>query len=163
MPRFKKGNTPGPGRPRGSRNKATILLEQLAADGTEQVVRAVMQGVKDRNMRAVAIAAARLWPRPRGRVVAIDLPAVETAAGVVQAQAAVVAAMAAGELSPEEAAEIVTVLDAQCRAIQAHVNEQRIDALEQERRREQEQKRKPAPEWDDGMPPDGMLAPPDEP
>ena len=43
MPRFTKGNPPGPGRPPGSRNKSMLWLDALADEGTEEVVRAVAE------------------------------------------------------------------------------------------------------------------------
>ena len=35
MPRFEKGNPGGPGRPRGSRNVANIMLDQVAEGPAE--------------------------------------------------------------------------------------------------------------------------------
>ena len=40
---FKPGNAGGPGRPRGSRNKSTIVLEKMMADDGADVVRAVIE------------------------------------------------------------------------------------------------------------------------
>src|SRR5437868_3143546 len=109
MPRFKKGNDMGEGRRVGSRNKSTLLLDEIGREGIEEVIRKVAESARGGNMYAASILLARAWPRGIGRPVTLDLPAVETAAGVVQAQAAVVAAMAAGAVTPDEAAQIAHV------------------------------------------------------
>ena len=53
-------------------------------------------------------------------------------AGVVQAQAAVIAAMAGGEISPKEAASVAGVLEQQRRAIETDDHERRLQELEEE-------------------------------
>jgi hypothetical protein len=76
---------------------------------------------------------ARTWPHRRGRLVSLDLPDVETAGGLVQAQANVIAALARAELTPDEAASIASVLEAQRRAIETQDHERRIVALEEKK------------------------------
>lgn len=133
MPRFQKNQTAGPGRPRGSRNKSTLLFDALGRDGTEKVIRIVKERAEKGDMRAASIVLARTWPHHRGRHLSLDLPDVETAGGLVQAQAAVIAAMARGELTPDEAASVASVLEAQRRAIETHDHERRLSALEEKR------------------------------
>jgi hypothetical protein len=132
MPRFQKGQAPGPGRPPGSLNKSTLLLDQLASEATEKVVLAVQEQAEEGNMYAAAILLARTWPRRRGRPVQLDLPSVADTGGLVAAQAAVIAAMAKGEISPDEAASVASVLETQRRAIEINDHELRIQELEQE-------------------------------
>ena len=63
--------------------------------------------------------------------VEFELPPVNTAADVCQAQATIIGAVAAGHLSPEEAASISTLLDASRKAIELSDLEQRLAQLEQ--------------------------------
>lgn len=130
MPRFEKGNPPGPGRPPGCRNKATVWLDELAREDTEQLVRNVTEQANAGNMRAAGIVLARTWPRRRGARIKVELPAADSAGGVVQAQAALIAAVAEGQLSAEEAISISTLLENQRRAIETHDLEARIAAFE---------------------------------
>jgi hypothetical protein len=130
MPRFPKGNLPGPGRPPGCRNKSALWFDALADEDTEKVVRVVAEKAGEGDMRAASIMLARTWPHRRGRAVTLDLPAVETAAGLVQAQAAVIAAMARGDLTPDEAAAVASVLETQRRALETHDHERRLATLE---------------------------------
>jgi hypothetical protein len=85
------------------------------------------------DMRAAWLMLSRTWPHRRGRLVELDLPPVETSAGLIQAQAALVAAMARGEVTPAEAASIASVLETQRRAIETHDHERRIRELEEKR------------------------------
>ena len=103
MPRFEKGNGYSTGRQPGSRNKSTLWLEELGREGTERVIRSVQEAAENGNMYAAAIMLARTWPRRRGQPVTLDLPSVADTGGLVAAQAAVVAAMAKGEIKKAEA------------------------------------------------------------
>lgn len=134
MPRFQKGQTPGPGRPPGSLNKSTLVLDLLASEGTESVVRAVQKAAEEGNMYAAAIMLARTWPRRRGRPVTLDLPSVADTGGLVAAQAAVIAAMAGGEISPEEAQSIASLLETQRRTIETNDHARQIEELKTQMR-----------------------------
>lgn len=134
MPRFEKGNQFSTGRPRGAHNKNAAWLEKLAEGDTDEVIEVVRDRAKAGDMRAAAIMLRRTWPQRRGRTVRLDLPAVDTTGGLVGAQAAVVAAMSRGELTPDEAASVATVLETQRRAIETHDHERRIQELEEDAR-----------------------------
>lgn len=133
MPRFEKGNTFSTGRQKGARNLATRLLNELASEGIEDLLRVVKESAAKGDMRAASIVFARAWPSRRGNPIEIDLPAVDSAAGLVQAQATLVAAVAAGEVTTEEAASLSTLLENQRRAIETHDFARRLEALERGR------------------------------
>ena len=61
----------------------------------------------------------RLEPRPRGRAIAIDLPEGARASDVVAAFDMTLRAMAAGEITPDEAVQVTRVLDRRRKAIEA--------------------------------------------
>jgi hypothetical protein len=61
----------------------------------------------------------RLEPRPRGRMIAIELPEGARARDVVAAFDATLQAMAAGKITPDEAVQVTRVLDGRRRAIEA--------------------------------------------
>ena len=133
MALFGKGNTFGTGRPPGSRNKATALLDEIGREGVEDVIRKITEAAKEGDVRAASLLLARLWPRGRGRPVVLDLPPIETAADIIRANAAVIAQMAEGEITPEEAAKVVHVLELQRRVLETYEIEKGIQALETER------------------------------
>lgn len=66
----------------------------------------------------------------RTRPVRLDLPAEATAEDVAAAMSAILRAMAAGELSPSEAATMVSVVEAQRRTVETIDLERRIGRLE---------------------------------
>ena len=130
MPRYEKGTAPGPGRPKGSRNKATIWLDQLGRDGVEKIIGVVKKKANGGDLRACGLVLARAWPSQRGRTLELDLPRIVDSAGVVEAQAELVACLSRGELTPDEAASISTLLENQRRAIELHDYGLRMAALE---------------------------------
>lgn len=130
MPPFEKGNTFSTGRQKGARNISTRLLNDLASDGIDDLLRIVKESAGKGDMRAAALLFARAWPARRGQPIEIDLPQVDSAAGVMQAQAALVAAASSGEISVEEAAAFSTLLENQRRAIDTHDFGRRLEALE---------------------------------
>ena len=130
MQRFEKGNKFGKGRIPGSRNQTTLWLDLLGHKTLENVIRKVGEKAENGNMRAASLVLDRASPRRRGAPVEIDLPAVDTAAGVAKAQAALVACLARGEVTPEEAAAISGLLENRRRAIESEELERRIEQLE---------------------------------
>ena len=65
MPKFVKGHPGGPGRPRGSRNKITLLRGSLMHLGEERVLRALAEAAADGDLSAARVLFARVWPRNR--------------------------------------------------------------------------------------------------
>jgi hypothetical protein len=95
------------------------------------VLRRVVENAKGGDLRAAEVLLRRLWPERKGRPVEVALPPVASAADLVPALAAVVAAMGSGELTPEEAQAVAGVLEAQRKAIETAELEARVAALEE--------------------------------
>jgi hypothetical protein len=133
--RFQKGQSGNPrGRVEGSRNRATLLLDQLADAEAEAIQRQVIDAAKAGDLKAAELILARIWPPRRGRPVRLDLPAVRTAAEVSDGMASVVDAMAAGEVTPEEAVTVSGVLEFRRKALETEELASRIERLEQGRK-----------------------------
>jgi hypothetical protein len=131
--RFQKGQSGNPfGRTEGSRNKATLLLDRLAEDEAEAIQKQVIEAAKTGDLKAAELILARIWPLRRGRPVRLDLPPVRTPAEVSDGMAAVVEAMAAGEVTPEEAATISGVLEVRRKALETQELADRVDRPEQD-------------------------------
>ena len=128
--RFESGNPGGPGRPRGLRNKATQLIEELLDGEAESLVRALVRRAKAGNGTALNIVFARLAPPRRDRPITLALPRIESVADLLAAHAAIIAAVGEGELSPSEAQAMTTVLDHHRRATEAVRFEERLAAIE---------------------------------
>ena len=133
MAQFKKGSPGGPGRPRGSRNKSTIWFDTIGSKATAKAIKAVTDKAAKGDMWAAGILLARTWPRRRGRPVTFELPALQETADLIRAQAVLVAAVARGQLTPEEAADVSTLVENQRRAVETHDHERRIAELEEKK------------------------------
>lgn len=132
---FENGNPGGPGRPRGARSRINLLLDQLAADNVQEILNKVMEAAREGDRKAQDIVLKRLWSVPKGRPIEVDLPPIDQATDLIQAHAAIVAAMAAREITPEEASNVASVLEGQRRAFELLDQEERVDQLEDEVRR----------------------------
>jgi hypothetical protein len=123
--RFLPGQSGNPaGKKPGTRNRATVLRAALA-DGEEKAAARI---VIDKALSGDAVAARfivdRLMPRPRSRTIELDLPAGAGAADILAASNATIAAMAAGEITPDEALTVTRVLDGRLRALKAAAREE---------------------------------------
>lgn len=127
---FATGNPGGPGRPAGSRNKATLVLDQLAEGDAEGILTQVLTKAKEGDMKAAEVILARVWPIRKGRKVSLDLPVVKTPQDVLAAISAVVQATADGELTPDEATLVAGLLEIKRKALETVAIEERISKLE---------------------------------
>ncbi len=117
--RFLPGRSGNPaGRPRGSRKLAGLFAEALHEGEEETIIRIVVETALAGDQVAARFCADRLLARPHGRRIALALPKGATAADVIPLFEAAVRAMAAGEITPEEAARVTHVLEGRKRAIE---------------------------------------------
>ena len=130
---FKPGNPGGPGRPAGSRNKATLALDQIADDAGEIILRKIVESAEGGDMRAADLVLSRIWPARKGRPITLALPPISTAADVVNALGALADAVAGGDITPDEGSAVANVLEIKRRTIETADLESRISALEKER------------------------------
>jgi Family of unknown function (DUF5681) len=128
---FQKGESGNPaGRPRGSRNRATLLMEGLLADDAEAIGRKAIEMAKQGDMAAIRLCMDRLSPARKGQPVAFELPPLDKPADSVAAAAEIVAGVAAGELTPSEGADLAKVVDVYVRAIATNAFDERLTKLE---------------------------------
>jgi Family of unknown function (DUF5681) len=129
---FEKGESGNPaGRPRGARNRATLLMENLLADDAEAIGRKAVEMAKGGDMAAIRLCMDRLAPARKGEPVAFELPPLDKPADSVAASARIVAAVAAGDLTPSEAADLAKVLDVHVRALETKGFDERLTKLEE--------------------------------
>jgi hypothetical protein len=128
---FQKGECGNPaGRPRGSRNRATLLMESLLADDAEAIGRKAIEMAKQGDMAAIRLCMDRLSPVRKGEPVAFELPPLDKPADSVAAAAEIVAGVAAGELTPSEGADLAKVVDIYVRAMATQAFDERLTKLE---------------------------------
>jgi hypothetical protein len=99
------------GRPQGSRNRATIALEELMEGDGATIVRKVLALAKKGNIVACKIILDRIVPPRRGRTIQFDAPLeIRSAADAIAATIGLVSALAAGKLTAEEASAASAVI-----------------------------------------------------
>src|SRR5262249_41288650 len=130
--RFKKGQSGNPaGRPTGSRNKATIALQSLLdAEGSE-ITRKAIEMAKSGDAAALRLVLERLIPPVRERRLALQIPKVETPAGITAAIGGVLEAVGAGMITPGEGQALAGLLETQRKAVETLELEARLAAIEQ--------------------------------
>ena len=128
---FRPGNRANPrGRPNGSRNRASLLLDRLAESDAEAILQTVLDAARGGDLKAAEIVLSRVWPARKGRPVRLALPPLTSVQDVPGAMAALLAAAAEGTLTPDEAGALASVVDA-CRKAHELVDiERRLAALE---------------------------------
>lgn len=128
---FKPGQSGNPaGKPKGARNHSTRAILKLIEGGAEEITRAVLDAAKGGDMGAARFILERIVPTAKERPVSVALPDVTTAAGIADAQAAILQAVAAGELMPNEGNVLAGIVEARRKALETQELEQRIAALE---------------------------------
>ena len=102
---FQKGQSGNPAGPaKGTRHKITMLAEKLMQDDVENVVNAVLTAACNGDMTAAKIILDRIAPVRRSS--SFDLPRIEGWADVGAARAALLDAVADGDLTAAEAVDL---------------------------------------------------------
>ena len=129
---FETGNKHGKGRPAGSRNKATLVLEALIDGEGESIVRALVTQARSGDTGAARALLDRLVPPRKERPISITLPPINSANDAACAMAEVTAALAAGCLLPAEAKHLADLIASYSRVLEAAEIEERLSVLERQ-------------------------------
>jgi hypothetical protein len=124
---FKHGN---PGRPHGSKNKVTQMVEELVENDGENLTRKIIELAKDGDVRCLLWCIDRLWPQRRGEPINLDLPKIDQVQDVAPAIAAVARAASKGTITTEQASQIVGVLNSFATALSAADFAVRLEKVE---------------------------------
>jgi len=132
------GARAGAGRKKGTPNRKSVevLAGAIGAGKSPvefmlEIMRDEAQDMKDRTWAAEK-AAPFVHPRPAPlqRPINIKIPAIKGADDIPAAISAVMAAIGAGDISPGEAQSVVSIIEAQRRAIETGEIVKRLEALE---------------------------------
>jgi Family of unknown function (DUF5681) len=130
---FRKGRSGNPsGKPQGARHRATMAVQVLLEGESEALTRKCIELAMGGDTTALRLCMERLAPAVKSRAVNLTLPAVEEPADILEAQTATIAAMARGEITPDEAATVASILEAKRKVIETVQLEERVSKLEQQ-------------------------------
>lgn len=128
---FPKGVSANPrGMKPGTQHIRTMLLSAMSGDDRAAIVEKIIRQAKRGCRPSQKLIVDRTEPPRRGSPVKFPLPPIVTVADVVAAQAAITAAMAAGQLTPSEAQEVSGVVELSRRALETQEIEARLHVLE---------------------------------
>jgi hypothetical protein len=129
---WKPGQSGNPnGRPAGSRSRTLLALDALGEGEVENIVKAMIAKAKEGDAVAARPILDRVWPARKGARLQFDLPEVSRAEQLPGAIASVNRQVADGDISPEEGALIVGLLEAHRKAIETSELAARLAALEE--------------------------------
>jgi len=109
--KWQKGTSGNPtGRPRGSRNKAKVILESIFAGEAEEVGRRLIGLAKDGDPVALKIYFERIYPVPKDCPIELDVPPIESGEQVQPLMVALFAALFTGQLTLQEVKNVAEIL-----------------------------------------------------
>ena len=130
--RFTKGKSGNPaGKPRGTRNRATVMAEQLMDCGVEEVVSTVIALAKAGDLTASKLCLERMLAPRKDRPIIFDPPPIGTPQDVAEASAAVLRAVATGEITLSEGQALIAMLDTHRKALELAEFADKLDRLEE--------------------------------
>jgi len=124
---FSAGNS---GRPKGSRNKATIAIESLLQGQAEALTQIAVAQALEGDSIALRLCMERIAPAPKDQPVSFSLPKMHNALDASVAAGSVLTAVSDGELTPIEATRVMGLIDSYRRTLELTEIEQRLQALE---------------------------------
>jgi hypothetical protein len=130
--RFEAGNKMGLGRPRGSRNRATLFQEALEQGGVA-IIRKIRREALKADPTAMRLCMERLVPVAKAKDSRFPLPPLESAAKLMEAISAVMRAVTAGKLSPQEGESVARIIEGQRRMFETEGFDARLRMLEEAR------------------------------
>jgi hypothetical protein len=132
---WQKGQSGNPaGRPKGSRNRSTLLVEAMLDGEAEAVIQAVIDKAKEGDTMAQRLCLDRMAPRLRAResVPAFELPPLNSVADMMPA-------LAGGELSAGEAGKLSKLIDKWVRVLESAELAERFRKIKERYEREEQE------------------------
>lgn len=124
---FAPGN---PGKPKGTRHKATRAALALLDGEAEALTRQAVTMALDGDGTALRLCLERIAPPRKDAPVTFALPPMQSARDAAQAAGAVLAAVAEGELTPTEGAHVMGLVETYRRTLETTELEARVAVLE---------------------------------
>jgi hypothetical protein len=124
---FSAGNS---GKPRGSRNKATLAIESLLQGQAEALTQTALTKALEGDSVALRLCMDRIAPLPKDATVTFAMPTMSSALDASEAAGSVLKAVSEGELTPLEATRVMGLIDSYRRTLELTEIEERLRALE---------------------------------
>ena len=129
---FARGNALG-GRTPGSRHKVTLAVEALLEGQADALTQKAIDMALGGDGPALRLCLDRIAPPRKDSPVSFALPPIKSAADTVTASSSLLDAVAAGEVTPDEAGRVMALLTSHRALVETGDLERRIEALETKR------------------------------
>jgi hypothetical protein len=124
---FAPGN---PGRPPGSKNRATRMVEEMLDFSAEALIKKLVDLAQTGNVKCLQLCLDRIAPKRNGRPIEFHLPPITDAKDIVVSMAAITTAVNDGTLTPEEADHLAHLIQSYAKAVETHDLSARLEAIE---------------------------------
>jgi hypothetical protein len=125
---FPAGNS---GRPKGSRNKATLAIENLLHGQAEALTQTAVSKALEGDSIALRLCMERIAPAPKDQPISFSLPKMKNALDASEVAGSVLIAVSEGQLTPIEAMRVMGLIDSYRRTLELTEIEERLQALEE--------------------------------
>ena len=124
---FAVGN---PGKPKGSRHKATQAIQALIENQSEAITQKAVEMALEGDTTALRLCIERIAPARKDVLIEFDLPTMNSAHDAARAASAILAEVAAGSITPLEGTTVMGLVEQYRRTLETTEFEKRIEALE---------------------------------
>ena len=124
---FIEGNC---GRPKGSRNKATLAIKSLLEGQAEALTQTAVTKALEGDSMALRLCMERIAPTPKDQPVSFSLPTMNNSLEASEAAGSVLTAVSEGQLTPIEATRVMGLIDSYRRTLELTDIEERLQAWE---------------------------------
>ena len=129
---FAKGTSGNPsGRPLGSRNQATLLMEGLLEGEAELLIRKTIDLAKSGDTRALGLCLDRLMPPRKDRFVLFDFIPVRSLHDIPKGMMCIMSAISEGSITPQEGETLSRILTEHANALNTADLQRRVEKLEE--------------------------------
>jgi hypothetical protein len=130
---FKPGNQFGRGRPRGSRNKKTLLPQEFLDSHADAVVRQALVLALKGDSQLLRVLLGHILPRPRDLPLKLKLGPLPmgSATELSQSSEKLMKKVTSGQISLSDATELAGLMDRRRQIIETESHEMRIRAIEE--------------------------------
>jgi hypothetical protein len=129
--RWTKGTSGNPsGRPVGSRNRATLLVEQLLEADAEVIVHKTLELAKKGNIHALRLCLERLAPPKKERPIELEVTPTHNTYDLPITFQQILTAVAEGRLTPGEGQTIAAILAVHAQSLEPNELARRVLVLE---------------------------------
>jgi hypothetical protein len=130
--KFKPGQSGNPkGRVKGSRNQMTLAMEALLDGESEALTRKAIELALGGDITALRLCLDRVLPPRKDRPINFEMPTIAAIEDAPAAMAAITSAVANGDITATEAADVSRLVETYVRSVEASDLEKRLRAIEE--------------------------------